>query len=179
MFKHKKQLLGPLAGLTVILLLAGAIFAPAAQANADPGNGKGDSGKIQNLLPGAQGAKESDKNDGDNDKDDKDNKCKKHKYDGECDFKKPEVAITSPTKNSKTSGSSIIIAGTASDQGSGIKSVQVSVDNHGWVKVPLSSSGTWSISETIKKGEHNIMVKATDNANNVGRAHTEFKITKI
>ena len=107
---------------------------------------------------------------------DKDN-CIKHKYDGECDFKRPALTITSPHNHAKV-GHLVIVTGTASDSGpeqTGLKSVTVSID--GGPSAPaIVTGGTWTFATTLTTGTHVIRVTAQDNALNFSRAHITIKV---
>ena len=104
-------------------------------------------------------------------------KCIKHKYDGECDTKKPSLTITSPHNHAKV-GNTVTITGTASDSGpeqTGLKSVSVSID--GGASAPATvTGGTWTFTATMTKGTHVIHVTAQDNALNFNKAHITIKV---
>jgi len=90
------------------------------------------------------------------------------------DTTRPVVTITSPsngaTLSGPSSGISISVTGTASDAGSGIKTVWVKVDAGTYYAVTPSSTNnysSWTRSLTIStSGPHTITAKATDNAGN-------------
>ncbi len=88
------------------------------------------------------------------------------------DTKAPSVEITSHANNSTiiSSSSQITVQGVASDETSGIKMVDVSVDGRAYVGATPRASGDWS-SWTVSvdlgaPGTHKIVPRATDNAGN-------------
>ena len=219
MSKQKRLFFGPLAGIVIVMLFAGMLYAPTALASAESdgkdkgkgnsqgnndnknksnsqgnnqGNAKGDDKNKGKDNDDKNKGKENDDNKGNNnnqakkvdppstkdkdkDKDkDNDNKCKKHKYDGVCDKKKPDIHVTSlHIQNTKT-GDIVTIAGIANDIGSGIHEVELSFDGKSY-HVVSTSSGPWTFTANLNNGHHTILAKAIDNAHNIARAHAEFK----
>lgn len=89
-----------------------------------------------------------------------------------ADTKAPYVKITNPASNAAitSSSSQIIVQGTASDDVSGVKAVEVSIDGSAYVGATPRASGDWS-SWTASvdlgaPGTHRIDPRATDNAGN-------------
>jgi hypothetical protein len=90
------------------------------------------------------------------------------------DTTQPIVTITSPSNGAAlsgpSSGVSISVAGTASDSGSGVKNVWVSIDSGTYSAVTPSSPNnysSWTKPIIIStSGQHSITAKATDNAGN-------------
>lgn len=88
------------------------------------------------------------------------------------DNKPPTVKIADPPADSVLPAGSITVKGTSSDNrdGSGIKNVEVHVNNGSFVKAVPKSSDDWSIWNVLIKifslGSQKIEVKATDNSGN-------------
>jgi hypothetical protein len=82
----------------------------------------------------------------------------------------PSVTISQPAGNSVTaSDGKILVTGTASDSGSGIKVVEVRVDDGAYATATPKASGDWSswkITLSITSGEHRLVPRATDNVGN-------------
>jgi len=87
-----------------------------------------------------------------------------------ADTTAPAIKITSPAANQKLAKGTITITGTASDTGSGVKTVQVHVDSGSYVTATPKSTGDWSTWSAQLKitsgGTHKIQARATDNAGN-------------
>jgi len=88
----------------------------------------------------------------------------KKKYEGECDNKKPKIKIESPEKRENVPGSSVMITGTASDNGgSGVKEILVKVDRGSYEPAEFDSgTGTWKITKELDDGRHFVFAKAID-----------------
>lgn len=88
------------------------------------------------------------------------------------DTTRPFVTIDEPANNSKINAASttaISITGSASDFGSGIRTVEVRTDDTPYVPATPASPGDWSMwtrSLALHAGTHDIVVRATDNAGN-------------
>jgi hypothetical protein len=83
----------------------------------------------------------------------------------------PSIAITAPAANSVLSATSgnIIVTGTSSDSGSGVKAVEVRIDSGSYTTAIPKAAGdwsTWSVTVPISAGEHRLVPRATDNAGN-------------
>ncbi len=84
----------------------------------------------------------------------------------------PTVKITKPLTGSTLFPATIVVEGTATDNlgGSGVKTVQVRIDNGNYATATPKALGdwsTWSISSNIlTTGSHKITARATDNAGN-------------
>ena len=74
------------------------------------------------------------------------------KYNGECDKKDPKIKITFPKNKQNVSGPTVVITGTASDKDSGIKKVQVKVDN-GPYQDAIFSGGGMDIYSKLRWGQ--------------------------
>ncbi len=85
----------------------------------------------------------------------------------------PTSVITSPTDSSTISGTSYTIRGTASDVGSWVTKVVVSIDGGAWLEANGTTSWTYTWSP-LTEGPHTIKAKATDAA---GLESTEAVIT--
>jgi len=90
------------------------------------------------------------------------------------DTNKPSVIITTPTNGQVFYDNnitvSITVIGTASDVGSGVKEVWLSVNGGGFGKVNGTTS--WSTNVTVNYGNNTIRVYAVDNSNNVSATNT-------
>jgi len=89
------------------------------------------------------------------------------------DRTKPVSAITSPGNCTVSSGTSIVVHGTAMDAGAGVRRVEVSTDGgHSWRTVRDVSGdaswSAWSYTFTVR-GNCALMSRATDRAGNVER----------
>ena len=103
----------------------------------------------------------------------------------------PAVAVTSPANSATISGPStgvtINVAGTASDNsgGSGIQKVEVQVGSANQFKLATATGpggsgdwSTWSASDTVTtEGNHTITARATDNAGNTKDATITITVT--
>jgi FAD synthase len=81
------------------------------------------------------------------------------------DTNKPSVSITTPTNGQVLYDTNVTVSGTASDEGSGVKEVWLSVNGGGYGKVNGTTS--WSTNVTVNYGNNTIRVYAVDNAGNV------------
>ena len=86
----------------------------------------------------------------------------------------PVVAITSPANNATVPAGNVLISGTAADNagGSGVRRVEVRVDNNGvYANATPQAPGnwsTWTITRNITAvGPHTLRARVTDNAGNV------------
>lgn len=108
---------------------------------------------------------------------DNNHKCKKHKYNGECDFEKPLIIILSPVNQQHLLGSSVTVTGDASDSGSGIKKVEAAVKGSPFVTVS-TSAGIWTfVTPSLSPGWHTVKARALDNAGNEQWTFVVFKLT--
>ena len=83
----------------------------------------------------------------------------------------PIVAITNPTGNSvlTITGGNIAVSGIASDSESGVRIVEVRIDEGSYVAATPKSAGdwsTWTVTLPITVGEHRLVPRAMDNAGN-------------
>ena len=107
---------------------------------------------------------------------DKDNKCKKHKYNGECDFKKPTIVILIPKAQAQLSGSTVIVTGVAFDADSGIKRVEASMKGSPFGLVS-THDGAWTfVTPSLSPGWHTVKARAIDNAGNEQWTFVVFKL---
>ena len=87
----------------------------------------------------------------------------------------PSVSITFPTDGAVLASSTTALSGTASDSGSGVKLVEVSVDN-GATYNAASGTNSWTYATpAMTNGAHTIIARATDNAGN--KATTSISVT--
>jgi len=149
---------------TGIILLGGTIFGSAPMVFADHSEDlKAKLAKLKDLI--AQWKENK--------------KCPdKKKYEGECDKKKPKIKIESPEKRENVPGRSVMITGTASDNGgSGIKEILVKVDRGSYEPAEFDSgAGTWKITKELDDGRHFVFAKAIDKVDNTKRAFTFFTV---
>jgi hypothetical protein len=82
-----------------------------------------------------------------------------------ADTTPPSVVVTFPTNGQILFTNEITITGMASDVGSGVKDVWLSVNGGGFGKVNGTTS--WSTNVTVNYGSNTIRVYAVDNSNNV------------
>jgi len=68
-----------------------------------------------------------------------------------------------------------MITGTASDELSGIKKIDVKVDRGPFMEASFGG-GVWEITIGLDPGKHKLTVKAVDNANNFKRDHVKFTL---
>jgi len=87
-----------------------------------------------------------------------------------ADTNKPSVSITTPTNGQVLYDNRITVSGTASDEGSGVKEVWLSVNGGAYGKVNGTTS--WSTNVTVNYGNNTIRVYAVDNSNNVSTTNT-------
>jgi hypothetical protein len=83
---------------------------------------------------------------------------------------RPVVLIVSPTNNEVIYTNVVSISGTASDEGSGVKEVWLSVNDGDYGKV--NGTTNWSTNVTVNYGSNTIRVYAVDNSNNVSTTNT-------
>jgi parallel beta-helix repeat protein len=82
-----------------------------------------------------------------------------------ADTSKPSVSITTPTNGQVLYDNSVTVSGTASDVGSGVKEVWLSVNGGSYGKV--NGTISWSTNVTVNYGSNTISVYAVDYSNNV------------
>jgi hypothetical protein len=87
-----------------------------------------------------------------------------------ADTSKPSVSITTPTNGQVIYDNSITVSGTASDVGSGVKEVWLSVNDGSFGLVNGTTS--WSTNVKVNYGSNTIRVYAVDNSNNVSTTNT-------
>ncbi len=87
----------------------------------------------------------------------------------------PAVTIASPLNNAFLNTSTIAVSGTASDTGSGLQKVEISV---GGAFAPATVTGTsWSFTiSNLSDGTHTINAKATDNAGNINQSTISISV---
>jgi len=100
------------------------------------------------------------------------------KYEGECDKKKPKIKIESPEKRDCVVGPTVMITGTASDTGSGIKEILVKIDRGSYVPVDEfdPETGEWKITLDLDNGKHFVFAKAIDKVDNKKRDFSFFTV---
>jgi hypothetical protein len=80
----------------------------------------------------------------------------------------PAVSISSPQNNTYLNTNTFSISGTSSDSGSGVKMVQISIDNGPFQPATSgTTSWTFAIQSPLSEGIHTIVVQAIDNAGNI------------
>jgi len=110
----------------------------------------------------------------------KDQDCnKKKKYNNVCDLERPKVKITFPEKRDSVSPGEITILGTATDEISGIKNVQVKVKFSSFQPATLTGGDNWEFTtDELDPGFYWVIVKATDFVNNKRFAFTFFFVVE-
>jgi hypothetical protein len=87
-----------------------------------------------------------------------------------ADTTAPSIAIADPAANSvvSTTNRNIIVTGTASDSGSGVKVVEIRVDSGSYIAATPKAAGDWSAwtasTGAVSQGSHRIYARAIDNA---------------
>jgi hypothetical protein len=93
----------------------------------------------------------------------------------------PSLVITQPVADSVVTGKdgNILISGTSSDSGSGVKLVEIRVDSGSYIAAKPKAAGDWSKWTVsigkLTQGSHTIYARATDNANNEGTRNIAMK----
>ena len=88
----------------------------------------------------------------------------------------PTVSITTPADGSNHASTSVTVNWTVSDgDGSGIALVEIKIDAGGFAAVTTNTRTFTGLSE----GTHNVTIRATDNADNVGEATVTFMVDTI
>ena len=94
-----------------------------------------------------------------------------------ADTNKPSVSITTPTNGQVLYDTNVTVSGTASDVGSGVKEVWLSVNGGAYGKVNGTTS--WSTNITVDYGNHTINVYAVDYSSNVSETNSvSFVVVK-
>jgi hypothetical protein len=86
------------------------------------------------------------------------------------DTNSPTVVIVAPMNGQVFYDTNVTVSGTASDEGSGVKEVWLSVNGGGFGLVNGTTS--WSTNVTVNYGSNTIRVYAVDNSNNVSTTNT-------
>jgi hypothetical protein len=94
-----------------------------------------------------------------------------------ADTTPPSVTITFPTNGQILFTNEITITGTASDEGSGVKEVWLSVNGGGFGLVNGTTS--WSTNVTVNYGSNTIRVYAVDNSNNVSVTNSVSFVVRL
>ncbi len=85
----------------------------------------------------------------------------------------PVVSITEPLADDEFGESSVDIAWTGSDGGSGIAGYSIRVDEGSWVNVAMATTYTF---DDLEDGDHMVEVMATDAAGNTASASVSFLV---
>jgi hypothetical protein len=85
----------------------------------------------------------------------------------------PAATITSPSEGEKMQSSSVTVAWSGSDGGSGLEKYEVKLDSENWISKGMSSSHTFT---GVTNGSHSVYVKATDNAGNSKESTRSFSV---
>ncbi len=85
----------------------------------------------------------------------------------DSDATPPAVSVTAPLANATLAAGTIAVAGTASDTGSGIAKVEVSLDGGTYqLAVTTTSWSSWTAAIAVPSGSHKLTARATDRAGN-------------
>jgi len=104
----------------------------------------------------------------------------KFKYGEICDKEKPEIEIKKPDSGDKLPAGVITFEIKAKDKQTGIKMVELSINNGPFQNVPFSSGDRYILDVPLNDpGRIKITAKATDNAGNFRLDRVNFKITPI
>jgi len=85
----------------------------------------------------------------------------------------PAATITSPSEVEKLQSSSVTVAWSGSDGGSGLEKYEVKLDSGNWISKGLLAAHTFT---GVGDGSHSIYVKATDNAGNSKEYARSFSV---
>jgi len=111
-----------------------------------------------------------------------DEKCpdKFFKYGEICDKEKPEIEIKEPDQGDRLEQGVITFEIKAKDKQTGIKMVELSINNGPFQNVPLSSGDRYILDVPLNDpGRIKATAKATDNAGNFRLDRVNFKINPI
>ncbi len=110
---------------------------------------------------------------------DNNHKCKRHNYNGVCDFEKPEIQILSPENHSHLGDTIVTITGNAFDSGSGIKRVDAAMKGSPFATVSTHDGGWTFVTPPLSPGWHTVKARAVDNAGNEQWTFVVFKIVPV
>ena len=112
---------------------------------------------------------------------DTNNKCPdKFKYGNICDKKDPNLKIYYPDNGDKIGTGKHTFTGSCTDSGSGVKKVNVEIDNLGF-HIVSTTSGHWTFDTSVwgvnlAKGNHKLIATCWDKVNNEDTDHVSFKV---
>ncbi|MCP8305228.1 MAG: SMP-30/gluconolactonase/LRE family protein [archaeon] len=91
----------------------------------------------------------------------------------------PTVSITSPTTDSYV-GNTTLVQGTSEDTHSGIKKVEVKIDDGSWQLATGTTSWSCSLDTTgVSAGSHTITARATDNNDNTATTSVDVIVDNL
>ena len=106
-----------------------------------------------------------------------DDSCKGNHYGDICDNKRPSVDIKKPDRGDRLKAGDITFQIKAKDKQTGIKMVELSINNGPFLPVPLVSGDKYQLDvELNDPGRYKAKVIATDKAGNTKSDRVSFKI---
>ncbi len=106
-----------------------------------------------------------------------DDSCKGNHYGDICDNKRPSVGIKKPDSGDKLQAGDITFEIKAKDKQTGIKMVELSINNGPFLTVPLVSGDKYQLVVKLdESGRYKAKIIATDNAGNTSSDRVNFKI---
>ncbi len=161
-----------LTAITIgMILLGGAILGSTPFAFADDDDDKTEElkAKFKKLLEKIKAKIQKKNHDG---------SCKGNHYGDICDNKRPSVDIKKPKRGDRLqAGDDITFEIKAKDKQTGIKMVELSINNGPFLPVPLVSGDKYQLDvELNDPGRYKAKVIATDNAGNTKSDRVSFRI---
>jgi hypothetical protein len=86
----------------------------------------------------------------------------------------PTIVVTSPDSGTVHYDSVLLMLGTASDAGSSVVLVEVSIDGKIWYEA--NGTSFWNANLTVPQGRHTLQARATDGRGNVGSVNVIIEI---
>jgi hypothetical protein len=85
----------------------------------------------------------------------------------------PTATITSPSEGEKLQSSSVTVAWSGSDGGSGLEKYEIKLDSGNWISKGMLTTHAFT---GVSNGSHSVYVKATDNAGNSKEFARSFSV---
>ncbi len=154
--------------LSLILLGSGFLgFIPYVMADEDDDKKEKLKAKLKDLLEKIK-AKIKQKN--------HDDSCKGNHYGDICDKKRPSIGIKKPGSGDKLPAGVITFEIKAKDKQTGIKMVELSINNGPFQPVPFISGDKYELDVGLTPGKYKATAKATDNAGNFKLDRVSFRV---